>query len=83
MPPFFRNDGSQFIYKPRTIGVFLNKGNAGGGRLLFTKSMIRQDFLNGNSGQINPPWIGGKLKAEDVFGAVHGLAIAPIKWIFG
>jgi hypothetical protein len=45
--------------------------------------MIRQDFLNGNSGQINPPWIGGKLKAEDVFGAVHGLAIAPIKWIFG
>ena len=83
MPPFFSDNWRQFRYKSYPVRIFRDQGYAGGGGLLFTECVIGQDFFNGNAGQINPSRIGGKLKTENVFGAAHGLAIVPIKWIFG
>jgi hypothetical protein len=45
--------------------------------------MIRQDLLKGKACQVHPSGICAKLKAEDVFGVTHGLAVVLIKRIFG
>jgi hypothetical protein len=83
MAPFFRDNGRQLIHEARTVGIFLDQRYTGSGGFLFTESMISQDLLNGDTRQVNPPGIGGELEAENIFGAAHGLANVPIKWIFG
>jgi hypothetical protein len=60
MTPFFGDHRGQFPNQTRIIRVLNNKGDAGGGRLLFTKSVVHQDLFDGYLCNLRPTGIGGQ-----------------------
>jgi len=70
MAPFFGYNGGEGFDQFCFIAVALYEGDTGSGGLLFTKSMIGEDLLKGNPGQVDPSWIGWQLQTQYIAGVL-------------
>ena len=78
--PFFGDDGRDVVYEALPGRVALDQRDAAGGGLLFAPGVVGEDFLERNSGKIDPARVGGQLQSEDVLlgRCLHGVKLLKL-----